>query len=138
MLKFSITTVLLLSLTVANAQDSNSLTVSFEGLKNDQGKVYVALYNTEASFMKKELIGTSVVINDAKASIVFEDLKPGNYAISSFHDENDNGKLDTNFIGIPKESFAFSNNVKGSFGPPKFKAAKFTISSENESIKINF
>lgn len=53
MLKFSITTVLILSLTVANAQDRNSLTVSFEGLKNDEGKVYVALYNTEASFMKK-------------------------------------------------------------------------------------
>lgn len=138
MLNYSIIIALIFSLSATNIQETNSLSVSFEGFKNNKGKVFVALYNTEASFMKKELTGMTAIINNGKATVVFEGLKSGNYAISSFHDKNDNGKLDTNFIGIPKEPYAFSNNAKGSFGPPKFRSAKFAIKSENKIIKIKF
>ena len=55
--------------------------------------------------------------------------------MSSFYDKNGNGKLDTNFLGIPKEPTAMSNNAKGSFGPPKFKDAKFTLTA-NTTIQV--
>ena len=55
------------------------------------------------------------------------DLAPGKYAISIIHDENNNDKLDTNFIGIPKEGFGFSNNPRIMFGPPSFEKASFEI-----------
>ena len=52
--------------------------------------------------------------------------------------KNDNGKMDTNFLGIPKEPVAISNNAKGKFGPPKYKDAKFMISTSPTNIKIKF
>ena len=54
------------------------------------------------------------------------DIPPGTYAVKLYIDENENGKLDTNFFGIPKEQYGFSNNTKA-FGIPKFEAAAFAI-----------
>ncbi len=54
------------------------------------------------------------------------EIPPGTYAIGVYIDENENGKLDTNFFGIPKEQYGFSNNTKA-FGIPKFEAAAFAI-----------
>ncbi|MDR1437149.1 MAG: DUF2141 domain-containing protein, partial [Candidatus Symbiothrix sp.] len=54
------------------------------------------------------------------------------YAVSIFHDENDNGKLDTGVFGIPKERTGNSNNARGSYGPPKFDDCKFTVSGDTE------
>ena len=52
------------------------------------------------------------------------------YAISVFHDKNDNKKMDTNFIGIPKEPIGCSNGATGFMGPPKYKKAKFTVATD--------
>jgi uncharacterized protein (DUF2141 family) len=66
-------------------------------------------------------------IHDGRAVCEFPRLPAGDYAIASYHDENGNGKLDLNFIGIPKEGVASSRNAKGVMGPPKFKDARFTF-----------
>ena len=58
------------------------------------------------------------------------------YAFSFFHDLNNNKKLDTNFLGIPKEPYGFSNNKKGRFGPPKFSEASLEI-NKNSYYKIS-
>jgi uncharacterized protein (DUF2141 family) len=55
------------------------------------------------------------------------ELEPGNYAVSVHHDDNDNDKMDTNFIGIPKEPIGLSNGAVAKFGPPKYKDAVFTV-----------
>ena len=60
----------------------------------------------------------------------------GNYAITLFHDENNNMELDTNFLGIPKEPYGFSNNAKSPFGPPGFQAALVEFSKEGDEITI--
>lgn len=62
-------------------------------------------------------------------------LPEGDYSVSAVYDENSNDKLDTGFLGIPKELVAFSNNVKGRFGPPKFEETSFKLETEM-SIEI--
>ena len=64
---------------------------------------------------------------DKKAIITLKDTPVGVYAVSAFHDINDNKKMDTNFLGIPKEPTGMSNNAKGFMGPPKYKDAKFKV-----------
>ena len=66
---------------------------------------------------------------NARVTIVFNDVPPGEYAISLLHDENGNGKADT-VLFLPKEGFGFSRDAKARFGPPKFSAAAFTVDSD--------
>ena len=124
---------------VMQAQQSNStLTIEFEGIKKAKGtKVYVALYHSEDSFLKKPLKGNVTEVKEGKAKSTFTDLEPGIYAVSAFYDKNANGKMDTNFLGIPKEPTAMSNNAKARFGPPKYKDAKFEL-KEDKTITISF
>jgi uncharacterized protein (DUF2141 family) len=105
-----------------------AITVHIYGMKADRGAVYVALYNSETSFLKNEFKGKIVKVYDKKAIAIFKNIEKGGYAISAFHDKNDNKKMDTNFIGIPKEPIGCSNNAIGFMGPPKYKKAKFTVS----------
>ena len=120
------------------SQKNCSLSIEFEGLKTEKGKLFVALYNSEEDFLKNEMKGLVVEISNGKASASFDNLEKGIYAISSFYDKNDNGKMDTNFIGIPKEPVALSNNAKGKFGPPKYRDAKFNISKSKTQLIIKF
>lgn len=68
--------------------------------------------------------------------IVLNDVAPGTYAIKAFHDVDRNGKLDTNFMGIPKEPYGFSNDAMGTFGPPSFDQASFKVVSGTTSVKF--
>jgi len=120
------------------SQENCTLSIEFEGIKTEKGKLFIALYNSEKDFLKNEMKGSIVDIKDGKAKATFENLQKGIYAVSSFYDKNDNGKLDTNFFGIPKEPTGLSNNAKGRFGPPKFRDAKFNISTSQTNIKIKF
>lgn len=120
------------------SQSNHTLYIEFEGLKAEKGKLFIALYDKENDFLKKEIKGSIVDIKNGKAQGIFKELNKGTYAISAFYDKNDNGKMDTNFLGIPKEPIACSNNAKGSFGPPKFKDAKFSIAERETTIKISF
>ena len=122
---------------VQHATDTNTLTIDFNIDKYNSGKIYVAVYNTEDTFLKKPFKGTIVTVKNGKALANIEGLVDGEYAVSSFYDKNGNGKLDTNFLGIPKEPTAMSNNAKASFGPPRYKEAKFTIST-NKTIEITY
>ena len=63
-------------------------------------------------------------------------LPNGTYAIGIFVDANYNNEMDRNFFGVPKEQYGFSNDAKGSFGPPSFKDASFTVSGDI-SLQIN-
>jgi len=125
----------LLSQTILFAQEnvSQDITVKITNLDGDSGKVYVALYNSEATFLEKKYKSTISAIKDNGCEIVFKNIPNGTYAISLFHDENDNNKMDSNFLGIPKEDYGCSNNAKGFMGPPKWKDAKFKI--QNNSVK---
>jgi len=112
------------------------LTVAVSGLKNNSGTVKVGLYNSDGTFLKTTYKSVASKIKDNKAMVTFENLPAGEYAISTYHDENNNGKLDKNMMGIPSEDYAASNNAKGFMGPPAYKDAKFVIAKDSK-IEIN-
>ncbi len=125
-------------LALAEATHAQRLVVRVENIKDDKGQIGVALYNTEADFMKKQFAGKFVPAKKEGVEVVFEKLPAGEYAVSIMHDSNANGKIDTNFMGIPKEGYGFSNNVMGSFGPPSFEKAKFTLPDGVIQIKMRY
>lgn len=113
----------------------SKLTVNIKGLKNNKGQVVVGLYQGEKNFLRKVYFGKVVSISNKEAVVEFDHLPTGEFAISLFHDENGNGKLETGWFGIPKEDYACSNGAKGFMGPPKYSDAKFTI-NQNKTINI--
>jgi uncharacterized protein (DUF2141 family) len=135
MTKIIIAIILFIS-SLVSAQNVN-LTVSISGLKNDSGILQVGLFNSEGAFLKSIYKGVSSEIKSNKAIVTFLNVPKGEYAISVYHDKNKNGKLDTNFIGIPSEDFACSNNAKGFMGPPKYENAKFDLNKDSK-IEVKF
>lgn len=113
--------------------------IDVEGLRSDRGQVMCALYSSADGFPKdagkmrahaqSEALGRHGVCD-------FTGVQPGTYAVAVFHDENSNGKLDTNFMGIPREGTGASNNAKGHLGPPKFGDAAFRFSGGRLGLKI--
>lgn len=119
---------------------ANVIRVDIDGLRSDRGQVLCALFSSAADFPKKTdkaLAHARSTILEGHATCEFQSLPSGTYAVSVFHDENSNGKLDTNFMGIPREGVGASNNAKGHFGPPKFSAAAFQHSGGPTALKIS-
>ncbi len=115
----------------SGAQGAIAATVS--GLRNDHGMVFVALFSSAAGFSANEALrGGPTAITGKTATLVFHDVPPGTYAVSFFHDENGNGKLDTNAFGIPTEGFGFSRDGQGTFGPPDFGQIDFDHENTTE------
>lgn len=120
----------------AQEKENYSITVEVVNANSNNGKMFFALHDKEDDFLKKEIMGAIENLDNNRSMITFKNVPKGVYAISVFHDENDNGKLDTNSIGIPKEPFGCSNNAKGFMGPPKWKNAKFEIANKDVVLTI--
>jgi uncharacterized protein (DUF2141 family) len=124
----------------SNGPATNTIHVEIDGLRNDKGKAVCSLYSSADGFPKeadKALAHTSAAITDKRAVCEFVGIAPNaTYAISVFHDENSNGKLDTNFMGMPREGVGASNGAPGHFGPPKFDAAAFRFQGGRMDLKI--
>lgn len=110
------------------------LTVKIENIKGKKGSLRLGVFNSEEGFLKKAIGGRVIKPEGDKVTIVFDDLKPGKYAISIIHDENDNNEVDKKAFGIPKEGLGFSNNAMGKFGPPTFEESSFTIEDQKEIV----
>jgi uncharacterized protein (DUF2141 family) len=136
MLKIIITIVILM---VSKLSFSQTISVKINELKNDKGVCFVCLYNKAHGFpdsSKNAVSCSKAKIIDKVAVTSFKDVAAGTYAIAVFHDENSNGKLDENFLGIPKEGYGVSNNILPKMSKPKFEAAKFTLTTD-KSLSIN-
>ncbi|MBV8551875.1 MAG: DUF2141 domain-containing protein [Acidobacteriaceae bacterium] len=119
--------------------EQNLIHVEIDGLRNDKGQVLCALFSSASDFPKKSekaVARGKSDISSQHAVCEFAGIAPGTYAVSAFHDENSNGKLDTNFMGIPREGVGASNGAKGHMGPPKFAAAAFHFSGGRLNLKI--
>jgi uncharacterized protein (DUF2141 family) len=120
---------------MSQSEEKFELTLNFEVTKHDKGQILFAIYNSAESHMQNELETISARVEDGKASITVSDLKKGYYSFSYFHDLDSNGELNTNFVGIPKEPYGFSNGERGRMGPPDFEDCKIMIDS-NQQISI--
>jgi uncharacterized protein (DUF2141 family) len=130
--KTLLTVLLALTTTFAQATD-----VEFEiaGIKNDDGKLLIQLFQGKDNYEKGN--AESALIVKAKTGSVtvnFNELGEGEYIIRFFHDENSNGKLETNLFGAPVEGYGFSNNAKPDFGPVNYSAAKFVIQKNDDKV----
>ncbi len=117
------------------------LTLKVTGIKKIKGELVIGLYNNQKAWLKKgkEFSKKTIKITAKKESIVFDNIPAGNYAISLFHDENMDGKVNKSLIGIPKEGYGFSNNVKPRLKAPSFKHASFTLSNDTTiQIKLRY
>ena len=124
-------------LSLPGAVATGELSVEMSNLRSHKGMVRVCLTADPDNF--------PACIDDAQAvtrsipasttSVRFDGLARGDYAVAVIHDENNNRKLDT-FAGIPREGFGFSRNPPVTFGPPRFAAARFTLSSDAEKQQV--
>lgn len=114
----------------AEAQEDFSLTVNVVEADSNDGQMFISIYDNELNFLSKSYKGVKSKIANNSCVVTFKNLPKGTYAVSIFHDENNNGKLDSNFIGIPKEDYGCSNDAKGFMGPPKWKDAKFELKTD--------
>jgi uncharacterized protein (DUF2141 family) len=121
------------------AAQSFTLTITVKGFQSDKGGARLAVHKDASTFpgnADKAVAKQMVPIKDGLAKIEIPELPPGTYAVAVFHDANGNGKLDTNFLGIPKEPTGASRDPKPRMGPPKFTDCSFDLKS-NTSITIN-
>ncbi|MEJ7647198.1 MAG: DUF2141 domain-containing protein [Chryseolinea sp.] len=118
---------------------TSTLEVTVNNIKSDKGTIRIGLF-TKEEFLKTPFEGKIVKATPEGVTVVFENLKAGTYAISVVHDENENGKMDTNKLGIPREGYAFGNNALGKLGPPTFNQANVVIGPETvkQVLKIKY
>lgn len=124
--------------TVLRATPVAAATVQVEisNVRNAAGLVHADIC-PEAKFLKDDCpYSAEVVAHPGVAVLTLSDIPPGRYAVQAFHDENRNHKVDRNFLGIPKEGIAFSNDAKIVLGPPKFADAMFDHGDAQQTIRM--
>ena len=108
------------------------LAIEVRGVRSDAGRIYVAVHAPrEGEDFPYDSDGMLAGIHQAARAgamrFVLRDLPAGRYAVQAFHDENGNGDLDANVLGIPKEGYGFANDPPTTFGPPDFEEAAVTV-----------
>lgn len=119
------------------AQSDPVLIVKVSNVKEIKGYMMIAVYDSAEKFLSKELvIGARVGVDEEVITHQFENLPYGNYAISVYHDVDSDGELATNFMGLPKEPYGFSNEGVNMLGVPSFKRAVFAYDQPKQEINI--
>jgi uncharacterized protein (DUF2141 family) len=120
----------ILAVMALSSASAATLKVVVEGAVPGKGTLRIALFSSEQGWLKTGVRALEIKPDSAKASALIENLEDGEYAISVIDDLDDNGRLDSNAMGIPKEPYGFSNNAKGVFGPAKWADAKFKVEGD--------
>lgn len=116
------------------------LTVTVTGVRNADGLVQVCLFArrdafpdcaTDASVLRRRV---PAAMGQVRAQ--FDGLRPGTYAVSVFHDEKQTGKIETNFLGIPRSGLGASNDPQPRFGAPTFEAAAFIVPDRPAAVTL--
>jgi uncharacterized protein (DUF2141 family) len=141
--RFSTVLCFFLILQAVSSKPQNVIHVTIDGFRSDKGQAVCSLYSSAEGFPKNfatAIAHSKSSIANRHADCEFSGIQPGTYAIAVFHDENSNGKLDTDFLGIPREGVGASNNAKGHFGPPRFhdgSSATFALrASQSPACRI--
>ncbi len=134
MIKYTLMAVILFLSTASISNTEEVLTINVTNIENSNGSIVIAIFNNEKEGFKPENVYKHKIIDAVKGSVKAEfKLPKGEYAVSVFHDENNNKKLDTNFMRMPKEAYGFSNNLR----MPKYEKAAFKLDKDKAiDIKI--
>ncbi|MDE0522503.1 MAG: DUF2141 domain-containing protein [Boseongicola sp.] len=115
------------------------LSVAVSGVNSGKGRVYVALHRAADGVKfpdsKGHVAGAWRMARKGGFSVIFTGLEPGRYAVNGFHDNNGNGDLDTNLLGIPTEGYGFGNGATGLFGPAGFEPSSIDV-KEAATIRL--
>ena len=111
-------------------QAQHVLNIKISGIKRVRGKVNLCVVTEKSEFLGNCSIFAEVPVTDNELLFTKSDLKPGTYAVTMYHDSNSNGELDSNFLRIPKERYGFSNNARGTFGPPGYEECLFEVKGD--------
>ena len=125
-------------LTTAHAEDPTTY-VEVHNMASMDGQLVLSVFDSKKSWLKRPVMTAKLPLSEesSEESFVFElDLLPGEYAFHVFHDVDMNGRMKTNFLGIPKEPTAVSNDAKGKFGPPKYKDAAIEIDEDGLRLAL--
>lgn len=119
---------------------SAGIHVRILNIRNSLGTVDCALFNSPSGFpadtLRSALRLSAMKVPDRTAHCDFTDLSPGRYALVVLHDENMNGRMDYNWLGIPREGYGFSNDVHGRLSSPSFEQAAFVYDGKTLDLTI--
>lgn len=123
-------------LALAGAAQAAKIDVALTGARVQTGQFQIALVDADGyDGNAKPLAGRLLAPEGETTRLVFDDLAPGRYAVMVTHDENGNGKLDTNIVGMPIEGYGFSNNPRV-MRKPTFEEAAFEVGSDDVALEI--
>lgn len=125
----------------AQMKDTLSLTTRVTGARNTKGKIIISLFRDAEGFpgdasriVRQQMVDVEPATMSGQ--VTFKDLPQGTFAVSVLHDENENGKMDKNFLGIPREGYGTSNNPGKKMRAPRFDEAKFELSETGQVVEI--
>jgi uncharacterized protein (DUF2141 family) len=115
------------------------VTVTVDQIHSAVGKVYVTLWGSPETWLddRKSLQNVGVPAAVGQITVTLHDVAPGRYAVATFHDENDNGEMDFNFLGLPTEGYAFSRDVRPFLSAPSFDACAFAVGIDDTALTIH-
>ncbi|WP_019676170.1 DUF2141 domain-containing protein [Arsukibacterium perlucidum] len=111
---------------------ADEVALTIKDIRKLQGHLLISMFKGEENYNNNTPYKLhKVKVTEAEHQVVFEEVEAGEYGIKVIHDENDNRKLDTNLLGMPKEGYGFSNNG-GAYGPAPWSKAKFEVKDKTE------
>ena len=116
---------------LASQSQAADLTVTIDRIDKVQGTLMISLFDSREAYQQdgKPFWAAKHAVVDKSVSFTLHGVPAGDYAAKVFHDENDNGSMDSNVLGIPSEGYGFSNNG-GRFGPSSYEDAKFALQDQ--------
>ena len=138
---FLLTSIIVFALDIlplpAQSPGPATVTVKITGLRSEKGQVKIAVFNSSASWLGDHPAYSSTIEVDSR-SVLWQltGVPYGEYGLAVFHDENKNGKMDKNVLGVPQEAYGFSNNMRVIFGPPKWEKSKVVVNGATTDIAI--
>lgn len=122
-----------------NRRAAGSMELTINDIEHNYGTLWIGIYASEEAFLDKNQAHLEAVkVSDFKAKHVYlNDLDYGDYAVALFHDLNNNGELDVNWLGVPEEPFAFSRPVPSKWRLPKFSEVKVGLYQSHKTVSTN-
>jgi uncharacterized protein (DUF2141 family) len=119
-----------------NAQEKSNLSITFEGISEKKGELFIGIYEKD-NFLRQPTLGKTIAVSESENKVTFEDLSYGEYAISVFQDLNGNKQFDMDEYGAPAEPWVMSGSVNPN-AMPLFEDAKIRFDASTTEITLSF